>query len=103
VALRESGDRTRIIFGEPLDPGADGVSGDNVRHLTRRLNAAFEPWILEYAEQYNWLHPRWRFRPDGSVWTLRTTEAEMAAARTTPYALPSERLLRVIASPARPC
>ena len=65
--------------------------------LTRRINAAFEPWILEYAEQYNWLHPRWRARPDGSRWTLQMTEADLARERTSPCLAVADRVRRLLA------
>jgi KDO2-lipid IV(A) lauroyltransferase len=100
VGIRESATRVSATFAPPIWPAMDRPTQGEISRLAAQLNGTFSPWILEYAEQYNWLHPRWRHRPDRSVWTLRTTEAEMAAARTTPYAVPSARLLGVIASAA---
>jgi len=100
VGIRESAARVSATFAPPIWPEMDRPIQGEISRLAAQLNGTFAPWILEYAEQYNWLHPRWRHRPDRSVWTLRTAEAEMAAARTTPYAVPSARLLGVIASAA---
>jgi acyl transferase domain-containing protein/NADPH:quinone reductase-like Zn-dependent oxidoreductase/lauroyl/myristoyl acyltransferase/NADP-dependent 3-hydroxy acid dehydrogenase YdfG/acyl carrier protein len=100
VGIRESAGKVAVHFAPALRPQHDQPVAAEVARLSAALNGTFAPWILEYAEQYNWLHPRWRRRPDDKVWTLRTTEAEMAAARTTPYAVPSARLLGVIASAA---
>lgn len=89
VALREENGNTKIVFGQPIEP-LGGVTAENIATFTRRINEAFEPWILEYAEQYNWLHPRWRARPDGNTWTLDTPDTEIASARVAPYpALPA--------------
>ncbi len=95
VAVREGDDVTRIMFGRPLDPSGS-VTGENIAALTRRINGSFEPWILEYAEQYNWLHPRWRARPDGKTWTLSTSDEAIAAARVAPWPAIPARLLRVL-------
>jgi len=65
---------------------------------TRALNAAFEPWILEFAEQYNWLHPRWRTRPGGSTWDLNTSQEEFETARTCDFYVPSRRLRTLLRS-----
>jgi acyl transferase domain-containing protein/NADPH:quinone reductase-like Zn-dependent oxidoreductase/lauroyl/myristoyl acyltransferase/short-subunit dehydrogenase/acyl carrier protein len=97
VAIRESETQTRVIFGDPIEPEGE-LAGDQIRGLTRRLNAAFEPWILNYAEQYNWLHPRWRARPEGPAWTLQTPDAEIAAARVENYPTVPPRVLGLLAA-----
>lgn len=97
VGIRHSSKKVSATFADPIWPDSERPIAAEVSALASRLNEVFAPWILEYAEQYNWLHPRWRCRPDGGVWTLKTTAKEMAMARTAPYAVPSERLLRVIA------
>ncbi len=94
LSLREAPGRARLVITEPIEPARfDGVApGDLAAVITRRVNASFEPYVVEYAEQYNWLHPRWRTRPDGSTWSSRTPIDAMWAARETPFAPVSPRL-----------
>jgi lauroyl/myristoyl acyltransferase/acyl carrier protein len=92
MALRAPGGRVDVHFEAPIYPG-DELPAE----LTRRINAAFEPWILEYAEQYNWLHPRWRARPDGSSWDLKMPQEELQAARKFPCYEPSARIRSLLA------
>ena len=96
VGIRQSVSKVAATFAPALWPDLDRPMAAETSCLAAKLNEFFGSWILEYAEQYNWLHPRWRCRPDGSVWTLKTPAKEMAMARTAPYTVPSERLLRVI-------
>ena len=69
----------------------DDLRGEkSVVVLTERLNRAFEPWIINYAEQYYWIYARWRVRPDGRDWTLNRPLTEIAAERRDPpHAVPS--------------
>jgi len=97
VGIRQSVSKVRATFAPAIWPDMERPIAAETSALAVQLNEIFGPWILEYAEQYNWLHPRWRCRPDGSVWNLRTPAKQMAMARTAPYAVPSDRLLRVIA------
>jgi Kdo2-lipid IVA lauroyltransferase/acyltransferase len=70
VTLRDR-DATVTCHCEPrIDPPDGADDEEAIRHLTRTINAAFEPWVIEYADQYNWFHPRWRFRPDGRMWRV---------------------------------
>ncbi len=94
ISLREAPGKARLVFAQPIEPASfEGMAPKALRAaLTRQVNATLEPWILEYAEQYNWLHPRWRMRPDGSTWTLSTPLDAMLAARTTPFADVSPRV-----------
>ncbi len=98
VAVRTGTAHICAHFEAPIRPvQAATYSEAAIAQLTRRINAAFEPWILEYAEQYNWLHPRWRARPDGSRWTLAMTEADFARERTSPYLPVADRVRRLLA------
>lgn len=97
VGIRKSVSKVSATFGPAIWPDMDRPVASEVPALATRLNEFFGPRILEYAEQYNWLHPRWRCRPDGNLWTLKTPAKDMAMARTAPYPVPSDRLLRVIA------
>jgi KDO2-lipid IV(A) lauroyltransferase len=73
-------------IGEPLDPAPSRAADAPLRHLTRRIHEALEPWIIRYAEQYNWTHPRWRTRPTGPAWTLCDPVEGWWAARVAPFA-----------------
>ncbi|MFM8884840.1 MAG: KR domain-containing protein, partial [Chthoniobacterales bacterium] len=96
VGIRHSVSKVSATFAPAIWPDTDRPIAAETLALAVKLNDFFGPRILEHAEQYNWLHPRWRCRPDGSVWTLKTPAKEMAMARTAPYAIPSDRLLSVI-------
>jgi KDO2-lipid IV(A) lauroyltransferase len=87
MALRAPGGKVDVHFEVPLYPGDELPA-----QLARRINAVFEPWILEYAEQYNWLHPRWRARPDGSSWNLEMAPEELLIARKFPCYSPGPRI-----------
>lgn len=94
-AIRESLGEARVVALEPLLPVA-GVprreTPSEVLRLVCGINAAFEPWILEYAEQYNWLHPRWRHRANGEVWTTRMPIGRQWAERVEPFAVLPQRV-----------
>ena len=92
LALRAADGRVDVHFESPIYPADEPPA-----QLARRINAVFEPWILEYAEQYNWLHPRWRARPDGSLWDLKTPLAQLLAAKKSPYFEPSPRIRSLLA------
>jgi len=92
LALRAADGRVDVHFESPIYPADEPPA-----QLARRINAVFEPWILEYAEQYNWLHPRWRSRPDGSLWDLKTPLAQLLAAKKSPYFEPSPRIRSLLA------
>ena len=55
--VRERDGRFRLICGAPLPPraGAAGLSGQ-----AQALCDWQEPWIQAYADQYYWIHRRWR-------------------------------------------
>ncbi len=91
VAIRSGAGRVAVRFEPPILP----VQGESLPDLTRRINAVFEPWVIEYAEQYNWMHPRWRNRPDGRRWSLRLSDAEMAEERTAPFLTVPERVRKL--------
>ncbi|MBF0462433.1 MAG: lysophospholipid acyltransferase family protein [Magnetococcales bacterium] len=92
VCLRESPGRVVVRCAPCIEPAAD----EEEVALTTRINQSFEAWIHTYAEQYNWLHARWRSRPDGSVWRARTPLEVLQAARIAPHAHLSERVQRLL-------
>lgn len=94
VAIRTAPGRVTVQFEPPINPG----KSDPPAEITRAINTVFEPWVLEYAEQYNWMHPRWRNRPDGRRWNLRMSEIEFATERTAPFLAVPERVRQVLAA-----
>ena len=96
VSVREDGGIIAFHFLPPIEPPAGGTGSDAVPAFLRKINAAFEPWIIEYAEQYNWLHPRWRSRPDGRLWSPAEPLESMWAERTAGFSVISERVRKLL-------
>jgi Kdo2-lipid IVA lauroyltransferase/acyltransferase len=96
IGIREDNGVTKLHFEPPIQFDPTGSTKD-VARLTRRINQTFEPWVLNYAEQYNWLHPRWRARPDGSIWKASDRVESMWAERIAPFPSLSDRVQRIIA------
>lgn len=92
IAIRLANGNLEVHFHRAIEPPRNDDTEAQVRDLTRRINAAFEPWILEYAEQYNWLHPRWRCRPDGGELSIGEPLERLAAHRTAPFQTVSARV-----------
>lgn len=103
ICLREGPGQVRFHFTPVVKPWMGHDRGEACATMTARINHSFEPWIHTYAEQYNWLHARWRSRPDGALWHINTKQAAntllatLSAARTTPYPILSERIQRLLA------
>ncbi|NGZ06418.1 MAG: hypothetical protein G8237_08680 [Magnetococcales bacterium] len=68
VITREAPGKATFRVGEVIEPLTGAITDERVAALTTHINGAFDTWLHEYAEQYNWLHARWRARPDGSLW-----------------------------------
>ncbi|MBF0622676.1 MAG: hypothetical protein HQL54_12185 [Magnetococcales bacterium] len=64
-----------------LEPPAKRADTATLQAFTAKINASVAPWVHEYAEQYNWLHSRWRSRSDGTLW-----KPEDALAHKRPHA-----------------
>lgn len=52
--VRDDDGTFRLICGAPLQPG------DDLAQQASALTRWQEPWIQAYAEQYYWIHRRWR-------------------------------------------
>ena len=52
----------RLVIEAPLD---NFPSGD-VQADTQRINDIFAAWVTRAPEQYNWIHRRFKTRPDGA-------------------------------------
>ena len=103
VCLREGPGRVRFLFAPAIEPLSVTDTPEARIEMTTRINQSFNCWVHRYAEQYNWLHARWRSRPDGTLWSIKAPgEAEallakLQAARTDPYPILSERVLQLLA------
>ncbi|MBF0447953.1 MAG: lysophospholipid acyltransferase family protein [Magnetococcales bacterium] len=77
-----------------------GATIEELTELTSQINAAFAPLIHTYAEQYNWLHARWRSKSDGTLWKPDSPIELMRAGRTCPVdapdPTPGDRVLKLI-------
>jgi KDO2-lipid IV(A) lauroyltransferase len=59
----EPGGRWRLVFREPIEPGADASGGDDaVDALTARYLAVVEREIRSRPAEWLWLHDRWKAR-----------------------------------------
>jgi KDO2-lipid IV(A) lauroyltransferase len=97
VGIRESIGQTKLHI-EPQIQFVRTGSPKDVALLTRQINRVFEPWVVHYAEQYNWLHPRWRARPDGRLWKISDPVESMWAERTTAFPALPGRIQKMLAS-----
>jgi KDO2-lipid IV(A) lauroyltransferase len=84
VAVRRADGRNRLIFHPPFPLIRTGDRKSDIVANTQQYTRAFESWILAYPEQYNWPHPRWRFRPDGGFWRAEQPRSGMERERLTP-------------------
>lgn len=99
AAAREAPGQYVLMVKPPIQPEGDKRNPEDLARLTAQINAVHAEWIHEYAEQYNWLHARWRARPDGSLWKPDDPFDAMAEARTEPFAAPSPRVLKLLEAP----
>jgi KDO2-lipid IV(A) lauroyltransferase len=82
VSVRQPDGRHRIIAHPPFELIETGDREHDILANTQQYTKAIESYVLAYPEQYNWLHPRWRYRPDGSFWRHDTPYKRMAAERS---------------------
>lgn len=81
VAIRQPDGKHRIIFHPPFETIRTGNKKEDIRRNTEQYMQAIESYALAYPDQYNWPHPRWRYRPDGSFWTSDQPVDEQWAER----------------------
>jgi KDO2-lipid IV(A) lauroyltransferase len=84
VSLRQPDGSHRIVFHPPFPLIQTGNRAHDILANTQQYTKALEEYVLTHPEQYNWPHPRWRFRPDGSVWQWQTPIEKLAAERISP-------------------
>lgn len=94
---REPSGRIAPVIGSPILPETLRDK-DAAARMTQRVYGAFEAWIHEWAEQFAWLNPHWRRRPDGTIWTLRDPIEAMRSERREAPCTPSARVRALLAS-----
>lgn len=57
------GFRVRAVVADVIQPESTGDRERDVENLVRRINRVLEELVLEYPEQYLWIHDRYRTRP----------------------------------------
>jgi KDO2-lipid IV(A) lauroyltransferase len=102
TSIRDRDATVTFQCGSRIDPPecAKEKEEQAIRGLTRRINLTFEPWVVEFAEQYNWFHPRWRSRPDGRTWRVNDPVEEQWAERVSAFPKLSERVRRLLEQPS---
>ncbi|MBF0159442.1 MAG: hypothetical protein HQL58_07940 [Magnetococcales bacterium] len=99
VAIRETPGRVMMQIMPPLYPPVirDRAEEDQaIVQMTTALYGEFKPWIVDFAEQYNWFHARWRSRPDGELWRPdRPDVVTMAQQRVEPCYDVSDRIKKL--------
>lgn len=103
VALRERPGVNQIFYLPALSFEGVHDTPQPVAEATRRLNQIFSPWVHGYAEQYNWLHARWRSRPDGGLWRADGVLSEMIKERSEPFCQVSDRVQALLREKAGMC
>jgi KDO2-lipid IV(A) lauroyltransferase len=93
VSYRQADGRHRLVFNPPFELIDTGERQRDIAANTQQYMKAIEPYVLAHPEQYNWLHPRWRYRPDGTFWTLDMSYEKMAAERLGPPHQPFQDLM----------
>ncbi len=96
VFVRENRQTSSIQILDAIDPPKRSTSAANIPMIIRKINAAFEPLIVQYAEQYDWRHPRWRSRPDGRLWSLSDPIESFWSERTAPFPSLPPRIQQLI-------
>ncbi|MCC6423690.1 MAG: lysophospholipid acyltransferase family protein [Phycisphaerales bacterium] len=62
-----------VTIHPPFDLIQTGEHEADVMSNTQQFTSALASQILRHPDQYFWQHPRFRFRPDGSTWTSKTS------------------------------
>lgn len=86
MAVRQPDGKHHITFHPPFELIRTGNRKRDIELNTQQYMRAIDEYILKYPEQYNWPHPRWRLRPDGSFWTSSTPIAAARQSASLPLA-----------------
>lgn len=84
VAVRQPDGKHHLVFEPPMYPIRTGNRRRDIELNTQRYMRRIDEYVLAYPEQYNWPHPRWRLRPDGSFWKRTEPAASAARERRSP-------------------
>lgn len=60
VALRTSDEKHRFVFEKMILPDRYENNPEDIKELTEKVSAQIEKYILQYPEQWFWVHKRWR-------------------------------------------
>ncbi|MBF0455269.1 MAG: lysophospholipid acyltransferase family protein [Magnetococcales bacterium] len=97
VSIRQAPGQAKFIIFPALEPQKKAKpSLEDVVALTTKINDTFTETIHQHAEQYNWLHARWRTREEGTLWKTDTPIELMQCARPDPLAPYPEIAQRVL-------
>jgi len=97
VHVRERPGEVKVHCESVIDPQQSRSTDKPLEDLTRKIAAAFEPWILDYAEQYNWSCPIWRQKPGGGMWGLDDPNETIRGDAAETHAPLSDRVRSLIA------
>lgn len=73
TAHRGQNGRHVVTIHPPFDLIQTGDHEADVAANTRQFTSALASQLLRHPDQYFWQHPRYRFRPDGLIWTSKTS------------------------------
>lgn len=62
--IRTSGNKYKFVFGEALEVTRTGDRKEDLRINTERFHQAVEKQIMQYPEQWVWMHERWKTTPE---------------------------------------
>ncbi len=62
--IRTEGNKYKFIFGEALEVSRTGDRKEDLRVNTERFHQAVEKQIMQYPEQWVWMHERWKTTPE---------------------------------------
>lgn len=96
VTVREGDGAAALHLIDVMAPPAKGGDDRVVRELTTKINQLFAPWIHQYAEQYNWLHGRWKTGADGRSRSPDQLTRVLWPQRREPFADMSPRVLELL-------
>ena len=84
ISVRQPNGRLRLFFEPPFPLIETGDHERDIHANTQQYVRAIERYVLAHPEQYLWMLPRWRRRPDGRDWRLSIPVEVMAQERTGP-------------------
>ncbi len=62
--IRTEGNKYKFIFGEALEVTRTGDRKEDLKINTERFHQAVEKQIMQYPEQWVWMHERWKTTPE---------------------------------------